>query len=320
METRTPVTIVTGYLGSGKTTFLNHLLEQTKEKVAVIVNEFGDIGIDYQLIERTKEEIIEINSGCICCNVRKDLIDGLVMLSFSREQNMIEFDRIVIETTGLADPAPIVQTFLMDESMVEEYVIDSVCTFVDAKHISYHLDQKDEALIQIAFADVIVVNKTDIVTKEDLEKLITRLDGINPAASTHLSVNSQVDLYKVVNIFSYNLHEKFTLSTYSSDRGHHDEKVTSFSIQELRPLDLRKLNMWFSYLVQLQGENLYRYKGILNIDGLDRRFIFQGVHMIFAGEVKNNWGNEQRKSELVFIGKNLDKEKLTMQFRACIVK
>lgn len=145
METRTPVTIVTGYLGSGKTTFLNHLLEQTNEKVAVIVNEFRDIGIDDQLIEKTKEEIIEINSGCICCNVRKDLMDALSMLSFSRIQNMIEFDRIVIETTGLADPAPIVQTFLMDESMVEEYVIDSVCTFVDAKHISCHLDQKDEA-------------------------------------------------------------------------------------------------------------------------------------------------------------------------------
>lgn len=146
------------------------------------------------------------------------------------------------------------------------------------------------------------------------------MDGINPAAFTYLCVNSQVDLYRVVNIFSYNLHEKFTLNSYSSDQGHHDEKVTSFSLEELRPLDLRKLNMWFSYLVQLQGENLYRYKGILNINGLDRRFIFQGVHMIFAGEEKNNWGNEQRKSELVFIGKNLDKEKLTAQFRACIVK
>ncbi|WP_431801439.1 CobW family GTP-binding protein [Halobacillus andaensis] len=319
-EPRIPVTIVTGYLGSGKTTFINHILKHTEEKVAVIVNEYGDIGIDDQLIEQTEEEIIEINSGCICCNVRKDLIDTLSMLAISRKEKMIEFDRVVIETTGLADPAPVIQTFLMDKEMVNDFLIDSVCSLLDAKHISRHLEQRGEALSQIAFADIILINKTDLVTNVHLTNLIKRLEKINPAASMCLCEDSQVDLDKVLGIYSFDLQEKVELNPEFLNNNHHyhDDEISSLSLQEKRPLDLRKLNLWISFLVQMQGESLYRYKGVLNIEGIDKRFVFQGVHMLFAGEEKSVWGSCSRVSELVFIGKNLNKKELEQQFRRCV--
>ncbi|GGF27704.1 zinc transporter [Halobacillus andaensis] len=319
-ESRIPVTIVTGYLGAGKTTFLNHLLKNTDEKVAVIVNEFGDIGIDDQILEKTEEEIIEINSGCICCNVRKDLIDTLSMLAISRKEKMIEFDRVVIETTGLADPAPVVQTFLMDKEMIEDFVIDSVCALIDAKHISNHLDQKGEALSQIAFADMILLNKTDLVSNDHLTWLIKRLEKINPKAVTYLCENSQIELEKVLGIYSFNLQEKVevTPDLLINDHHSHDDEISSLSLQEHRALDLRKLNLWVSFLVQMQGERLYRYKGVLNIEGIEKRFVFQGVHMLFAGDELGPWGSDPRMSELVFIGKNLNKQKLEEQFRRCV--
>ncbi|MCP3029794.1 GTP-binding protein [Halobacillus sp. A1] len=322
-QSRIPVTIVTGYLGSGKTTFLNHILNHTEEKVALIVNEFGDIGIDDQLIEHTNEEIIEINSGCICCNVRKDLIDTLSMLAFSREEKVVEFERVVIETTGLADPAPVVQTFLMDKEIMEDFIIDSVCTLVDAKHISKHFEHKSEALSQIAFADVILVNKVDLVTIDELDILIKRLETINPTAGTYLCENSHIELDKVLGIYSFDLNEKVELNPHcfnEEDSHYHDDEITSLSIQESRPLDLRKLNLWISFLVQIQGESLYRYKGVLNIKGKEHRFVFQGVHMLFAMEEKSSWGSDPRVSELVFIGKDLNKKKLEEQFRQCITE
>ncbi|MCP3028662.1 GTP-binding protein [Halobacillus sp. A5] len=319
-DSRIPVTIVTGYLGAGKTTFLNHLLKNTDEKVAVIVNEFGDIGIDDQLLEKTEEEIIEINSGCICCNVRKDLIDTLSMLAISKKEKVIEFDRVVIETTGLADPAPVVQTFLMDKEMIEDFVIDCVCALVDAKHISKHLEQKGEALSQIAFADVILLNKTDLVSNDDLTQLINRLEKVNPTAATYLCTNSQIELDKVLGIYSFDLNEKVEAAPglLNNDLHYHDDEISSLSIQESRPLDLRKLNLWISFLVQMQGESLYRYKGVLNIEGLKKRFVFQGVHMLFAGEEKSCWGTDPRVSELVFIGKDLNKKELEKQFKKCV--
>ncbi|WP_082235431.1 CobW family GTP-binding protein [Halobacillus massiliensis] len=321
-EARIPVTIVTGYLGAGKTTFLNHLLKNSDEKVAVIVNEFGDIGIDDQLLEKTEEEIIEINSGCICCNVRKDLIDTLSMLAISRKERMIEFDRVVIETTGLADPAPVVQTFLMDKEMIEDFVIDSVCALIDVKHVTKHLDQKDEALSQIAFADILLLNKTDLVSNEHLIRLMKRLEKINPVAAKYLCENSLIELEKVLGIYSFDLKEKVEVPSRFSpndDQNHyHDDEISSISLQENRPLDLRKLNLWISFLVQMQGESLYRYKGVLNVEGIDKRFVFQGVHMLFAGEEKGLWGSDPRKSELVFIGKNLNKKNLEEQFRKCV--
>ncbi|UOQ44300.1 GTP-binding protein [Halobacillus salinarum] len=322
IESRIPVTIVTGYLGSGKTTFLNHILKNTEEKAAVIVNEFGDIGIDDQLIEQTNEEIIEINSGCICCNVRKDLIDTLSMLSFSKKESMVEYDRVIIETTGLADPAPVVQTFLMDKDMIEDYVIDSVCTLVDAQHISRHLDHQGEALSQIAFADTVLVNKIDLVDHDQLEHLTKRLERINPTASLYLCRNSQISLDKVLDTYSFDLQEKISINPdfLNEDHHHHEDEVSSLSIREDKPLSLKKLNLWFSFLVQIEGERLYRYKGVLNIEGEEKRYVFQGVHMLFAGEAGSDWGKSSRQSELVFIGKNLDKDRLTEQFRKCVAE
>ncbi|WP_035532190.1 CobW family GTP-binding protein [Halobacillus kuroshimensis] len=321
IDSRIPVTIVTGYLGAGKTTFLNHILNQTEEKVALIVNEFGDIGIDAQLIEQTTEEIIEINSGCICCNVRKDIVDTLSMLAISREEKMIEFDRIIIETTGLADPAPVVQTFLMDKEMVEDYYIDAVCTLVDARHISNHLDQQGEAINQIAFADVILVNKVDLITQDQLTDLRNRLESINPTASQKICENSRIPLSDVLDIRSFDLQEKIKINPdfLNNHHHHHDDEISSLSLREERPLDMKKLNLWLSFLVQVQGERLYRYKGVLNIDGVDHRFVFQGVHMLFAGEEAALWGDDDRVSELVFIGRNLDKKILTEQFEQCIM-
>ncbi|MEC3884867.1 GTP-binding protein [Halobacillus sp. HZG1] len=322
MDTRIPVTIVTGYLGSGKTTFLNHLLKHTEEKTALIVNEFGDIGIDDQLIEQTEEEIIEINRGCICCNVRKDLIDTLSMLAISRDEKMIEFDRVIIETTGLADPAPVVQTFLMDKEVVEDYFIDAVCTLVDAKHISRHLDQQGEAINQIAFADVVLVNKVDLVTKDQLTDLRKRLERINPTASQHLCENSRISPGEVLGIYSFDLQEKLRghPDFLNSHHHSHDDEISSLALREVKPLNLKKLNLWLSFLVQIQGEKLYRYKGVLNIEGKERRFVFQGVHMLFAGEEAGSWGDDERVSELVFIGKNLDKKSLTEQFQQCVTE
>ncbi|BAC15389.1 hypothetical conserved protein [Oceanobacillus iheyensis HTE831] len=318
-DARTPVTIVTGYLGAGKTSFLNHILHQTSEKLAIIVNEYGDIGIDDQLIEKTKEEIIEINKGCICCNVRKDLIDTLSMLLFTREQGMIEFDRVLIETTGLADPAPIVQTFLMDPKMIESYDIDSVCTIVDSKHISMHLDQKDESLSQIAFSDNILLNKIDLISSEQLEKLKERITKINPFANIYETTKSNIDINKVFNLYSFDLKDKLRISpTFLHDTHHHHDNVTSLSLIETKPLDLEKLNLWFSYLVQILGESLYRYKGILYINGKRRKYIFQGVHMLFAAEEQAEWGDMSPRSEIVFIGKDLNKQKLKEQFHKCI--
>ncbi|MFS0749779.1 CobW family GTP-binding protein [Oceanobacillus sp. 1P07AA] len=316
---RTPVTIVTGYLGAGKTSFLNHLLHQTNEKIAIIVNEYGDIGIDDQLIEKTKEEIIEINQGCICCNVRKDLIDTLSMLLFTREQEMIEFDRVVIETTGLADPAPIVQTFLMDPKMMEAFDIDSVCTIVDSKHISMHLDQKDESLSQVAFADNILLNKMDLISSDQLEMLKERITKINPFATIYETTNSNIDINKVTNLYSFDLKDKLQMRpTFLHETHHHHDNVTSLSLIETKPLDLGKLNLWFSYLVQILGESLYRYKGILYINGKKKKYIFQGVHMLFAAEEQTEWGDASPRSEMVFIGKDLNKQKLKEQFQKCI--
>ncbi|TVP81553.1 MAG: GTP-binding protein [Alkalicoccus sp.] len=319
-ERRIPVTIVTGFLGAGKTTFLRRLLQESEEKAAVIVNEFGEIGIDGQLIERTEEKIVEINSGCICCNVRKDLIDALSMLSYSREENMVDFDRVIIETTGIADPAPVIQTFLMEETLAEDYTIDAVCTIVDARHIPRHLDEQEEAVSQIAFADVVLVNKTDLVTKKQLAALRDRLERINTTAQWHECEQSRIPLDSVQNIHTFRLSEKMEavlqLPHVSSP---HDDSVFSISLREERPLNLKKLNLWLSFLVQIQGESLYRYKGVFNVEGEEKRLVFQGVHMLLnAGEGKE-WGSSERSSEMVFIGKNLNRESLQEQLEQCAV-
>lgn len=318
-----PVTILTGYLGAGKTTLLNRILtEKHHQKIAVIVNEYGEVGIDNQLVVDTDEEILEMNNGCICCTVRGDLIRILRTLVFSMEQGKVKFDRVLIETTGLADPAPVAQTFFMDELLSEKFEVDSIITVVDSKHVSKHLDDQDEAQEQIAFADVIILNKTDLVSNDDLQSLEIRLTNINPAAKRLHAQNCNINLRDILGINTFDVNRKLEIDPHFLEDHHHhdhDDKVSSIAFREDKPLDLEKVDQWMSYLVQKKGEDLLRYKGILHIKGMEKRVVFQGLHMLFSGYPDRKWKeNETRLSELVFIGKDLNKEELEQQFKNCI--
>jgi G3E family GTPase len=318
-----PVTILTGYLGAGKTTLLNRILtEKHHQKIAVIVNEYGEVGIDNQLVVDTDEEILEMNNGCICCTVRGDLIRILRTLVFSMEQGKVKFDRVLIETTGLADPAPVAQTFFMDELLSEKFEVDSIITVVDSKHVSKHLDGQDEAQEQIAFADVIILNKTDLVSNDDLQSLEIRLTNINPAAKRLHAQNCNINLRDILGINTFDVNRKLEIDPHFLEDHHHhdhDDKVSSIAFREDKPLDLEKVDQWMSYLVQKKGEDLLRYKGILHIKGMEKRVVFQGLHMLFSGYPDRKWKeNETRLSELVFIGKDLNKEELEQQFKNCI--
>lgn len=318
-----PVSILTGYLGAGKTTLLNKILtEKHNQKVAVIVNEFGEIGIDHQLIVNSDEEIVEMNNGCICCTVRGDLIRILRSLVASMEQGKVSFDRVIIETTGLADPAPVAQTFFMDRMLGEIFEVDSIVTVVDCKHIHYHLDIKDEAQEQIAFADVIIMNKLDLLRKEELDELDSRIEAINPIAPRLYTTNAQVDLTKILGLKSFDLNVKLGINPRFLEghhHHHHNDNIKAISFREERPLDRKKVDLWMSYLVQVKGQDLLRYKGILHMKGIQERVVFQGLHMMFAGQPDRRWkAGEEKVSEIVFIGRNLNKEELAIQFKNCI--
>ncbi|MDX8046465.1 GTP-binding protein [Gracilibacillus sp. S3-1-1] len=313
-----PVTILTGFLGAGKTTLLNNLLkDRLEENIAVIINEFGDTSIDSQLVVTTKEEIVEINSGCICCNVRGDLIDIL--------NNMIEqeekIDRIVIETTGMVNPAPVIQTFLMDEQMAKVFEIDSVITLVDGKHIWQHLNEEEPAQ-QIAFADLLLLNKVDLITDEEKQTLKEQLASMNPHAKRIYTTYANVDTEELIGKKSFDVTSVLKVAPNlltNTHHHHHNNDIVSYVIKDNRPLDLDKVNKWFAYLVRIKGEQLYRYKGVLNIKQIERPVVFQGVHMLFAGTEGPKWtNNEVRGSEIVFIGKKLDLEELEKGFRYCL--
>jgi G3E family GTPase len=313
-----PVTVLTGYLGAGKTTLLNHILTyEHGKKVAVIVNEFGEVGIDHQLVIDTDEEIFEMNNGCICCTVRGDLIRIIGNLMKRRNK----FDHLVIETTGLADPAPVIQTFFVDEDMREQLQLDAVVTVVDAKHIWNHWDA-DEAQEQIAFADVILLNKTDLVTAEQLDELEKRIRSMNAMAKVYRTQNSELGMDALLGVKAFDLKRALEIDPdFLGEEAHeHDESVYSIALVESGEVDGDKLNDWLSYLLQTQGTDIFRMKGILNIRGEDHRFVFQGVHMLFDGTRDRQWKpGEIRKNELVFIGRNLDEAKLKEDFRACLV-
>ena len=259
-----PVTILTGYLGAGKTTLLNRILtEKHNQKIAVIVNEYGEIGIDNQLVVDADEEILEMNNGCICCTVRGDLIRILRTLVLM-DQGKMKFDRVLIETTGLADPAPVAQTFFMDELLSEKFEVDSIITVVDSKHVTRHLDGHDEAQEQIAFADVIILNKTDLVSDDDLNILERRITNMNPAAKRLHAQNCNINLRDILGINTFDVNRKLEIDPHFLEdhhHHHHDDKVSSIAFREEKPLDLEKVDHWMSYLVQEKGEDLLRYKG-----------------------------------------------------------
>ncbi|OKH27983.1 CobW family GTP-binding protein [Chroogloeocystis siderophila] len=312
-----PVTVLTGYLGAGKTTLLNRILTyEHGKKVAVIVNEFGEVGIDNQLVIDADEEIFEMNNGCICCTVRGDLIRIIGNLMRRRDK----FDHLVIETTGLADPAPVIQTFFVDEDMQTQLSLDAVVTVVDAKHIWQHWEA-DEAQEQIAFADVILLNKVDLVSEDVLEELERRIRGMNAIAKIYRTRNAELEMDMLLGVNAFDLGRALEIDPnfLKEDAHEHDETVGSVALVESGALSMEKLNEWMSYLLQTRGPDIFRMKGILNIAGEDHRFVFQGVHMLFEGKRDRRWKpNETPKNELVFIGRNLDEAELRENLLACM--
>jgi G3E family GTPase len=338
-----PVTVLTGYLGAGKTTLLNRILSEPHgKKYAVIVNEFGEIGIDNDLVINADEEVFEMNNGCICCTVRGDLIR--IIEGLMRRKG--KFDAIIVETTGLADPAPVAQTFFVDEEVGKKTKLDAVVTVADAKWLKDRLKDAPEAKNQIAFADVILINKTDLVSEDELEDVEARIRGINPYARLHRTQRSQIaldavlgrnafDLDRILEIEPAFLEEGEGHHHHDHDHGrdhdhdhhhdhgglkhYHDEDMQSLSLRSEKPLNPEKFLPWVQNLVATEGQNILRSKGIIAFRDDPDRFVFQGVHMMLEGDHQRPWKDgEERVSRAVFIGRNLPEEKIREGFAACV--
>ncbi len=318
MSDKIPVTVLTGYLGAGKTTLLNRILtEQHGKRYAVVVNEFGEIGIDNDLVVGADEEVFEMNNGCICCTVRGDLIrimDGLM-------KRKGKFDAIIVETTGLADPAPVAQTFFVDQDVSDNARLDAVVTVADAKWLSERLKDAPEAKNQIAFADVILLNKIDLVTPEELAEVESRIRTINPYARLHRTTKCDVEIADVLDRNAFDLERILELEPDFLEEGHHhhhDEDMQSIAVTHEGEVDPDKFLPWISELTQTEGPNILRCKGIVAFPNEPKRFVFQGVHMILDGDVQGDWKpGEKRRSRVVFIGRDLDQGKIREGFLAC---
>jgi len=330
---KVPVTILTGFLGSGKTTLLNHILtQQHGKKIAVIENEFGDVGIDDALLkenvkENTGEEVVEMMNGCICCTVRQDLVEVVKKLA-ERHRAGRKLDAIVIETTGLADPAPVAQTFFVDEAVSEFCKLDGIVTLVDAKHVHQHLDEEkpegveNEAVEQVAFADRIIINKCDLVPEEEeLAKLEKKLKDINNFAPIIRSTRSIVNVDQVLNIGAFDLDRTIKMDPefLNTDGEHeHDNSVSSVGVDVPGDVDLSMLEDFIGKLLREKAVDIYRMKGVLAIEGEKQKYQFHAVHMLFSGTFAEEWGEEPRCCRLTFIGKNLDHDELRQKFYDCM--
>ncbi len=317
-----PVTILTGFLGSGKTTLLNRILKEDHgHKIAVIENEFGEVGVDSEIIEKTDESIVEMNNGCICCTVRGDLIKILGTLKDKRNSGELKFDRVVIETTGMADPGPVAQTFFTDEDIGNYYLLDSILTVVDAKHAQKQLDEFHEAQEQVGFADRILMSKTDLVSEDDAQKLSERIRRMNPRAPVKKVHFGNAPIGEVLDIRGFNLNAILELDPeFLTDTHHeHHDEVESFVFRSDKPFDGDKLEQFLSGMIQVYGPDLLRYKGVLWMKGKPNRVVFQGVHMMMGGDMGKPWAKGEKKSStLVFIGKKLPKDLFLAGLEQCL--
>ena len=341
-----PATILTGFLGSGKTTLLKRVLTEAHgQKIAVIENEFGDENIDNEiLVQDTKEQIIQLNNGCVCCTIREDLRTTLSDLAAKKRKGELQFDRVVIETTGLADPGPVAQTFFMDDEIAESYLLDSILTLVDAKHADGQLDTRQEARRQIGFADQIFISKADLVDDATVDALIHRVKHMNPRAPQRKVNFGEVPIAEVFDLRGFNLNAKLDIDPeflsgdghghdhhdhdHDHEHGehcdhphhhHHDDDVKSFVFRSDKAFNPAKLEDFLGAIVQVYGPKMLRYKGVLNMKGSDRKVIFQGVHQLMGSDLGPKWApGEAKLSKMVFIGIDLPKEILLQGLEGCI--
>ena len=348
-----PTTILTGFLGAGKTTLLNRILqEQHGHKIAVIENEFGQESIDNEiLVQDRNEQIVEMNNGCICCTVRGDLITALNSLAQKRDAGELQFDRVVIETTGLANPGPVAQTFFVDEEVASHYLLDAIVTVVDARHAMQQLDEHEEAQRQVGFADKILLSKTDLIDAASMEALTARLRRINPRAPIAKSDFGRAPIHEVLDLRGFNLNEKLEIDPdfladeehnhdhectehchhehghghghghhHDHHHAHHSDEIAAFVFKSDRPFNTAKLDEFLGGLVQVYGPRMLRYKGVLWMQGADRKVVFQGVHQMMGTDIGGKWvDNEPRGSKMVFIGKDLPKDIFIRGLEQCLV-
>jgi len=339
-----PTTILTGFLGAGKTTLLNRILrEEHGLRIAVIENEFGEENIDNEiLVQDSGEQIVEMNNGCICCTIRGDLVVALTSLAQKRAAGDIAFDRVVIETTGLANPGPVAQTFFVDEEVGAHYMLDAVVTVVDARHAMDQLDRHEEAQRQVGFADKILLSKLDLVDPDQLETLTTRLKRINPRAPISTSDFGHAPLAEVLDLRGFNLNDKLELDPdflaadehdhhdhdhvhteackHDHHHAHHSDDIAAFVFRSERPFDPERLDQFLGSMVQVFGPSMLRYKGVLAMQGAERKVVFQGVHQIMGSDLGAKWEtDEPRGSKMVFIGKNLPKDVFIRGLEQCLV-